>query len=111
VYFSEYVINQGMAPVLYYRDELFGMNCSDQMGLQYRIYQLVYQSGVFVSRSSVNFVRVKRLWIPAVSQVVNAIFLFLVAVYEFVPAIWFIFLIIFWEGKTNIDQKEQKERK
>ncbi len=36
---------------------------------QYRWYQVIYQIGVFISRSSVNVVQIKRTWILAILQV------------------------------------------
>jgi battenin len=65
---------------------------------QYQFYQSLYQAGVFVSRSSVNLFPVKRLYLPASFQLMNAVLLSTVAVYNWVPSIWIIAVIILWEG-------------
>lgn len=91
VYYGEYLINQGVSPVLVYPDSLVA-------GDEYKYYQAIYQIGVFISRSSVNIFPLKRLYFPSFLQIVNAIFLSFVAVFDFVPTIWIIFAIIFWEG-------------
>lgn len=57
-----------------------------------------YQIGVFISRSSVNIFPIKRLWLPALFQTINAVFLSFVAIWNFIPSVWIIFCIIFWEG-------------
>jgi battenin len=38
------------------------------------------------------------LQLPAIFQAINAAFLSFVAVYDFIPSIYVIFAIIFWEG-------------
>ncbi len=91
VYFGEYVINQGISPVLTFPN-------SSVFAAPYVYYQFIYQSGVFISRSSVNFVPLRQVWPPATLQMVNAVFLATVAVWNFVPSVWIVFLIIFWEG-------------
>jgi battenin len=91
VYYSEYLINQSVAPNLKFKT---GIITKDN----YVYYANMYQLGVFISRSSVNIFPIKRIWIPAVLQVVNFILLYLDAYYRVIPAIWFIFMIIFWEG-------------
>eukprot|EP01119_Soliformovum_irregulare_P015001 TRINITY_DN4173_c0_g1_i1.p1 TRINITY_DN4173_c0_g1~~TRINITY_DN4173_c0_g1_i1.p1 ORF type:complete len:416 (+),score=75.44 TRINITY_DN4173_c0_g1_i1:38-1285(+) len=92
VYFGEYLINQGVSPLLVYpRDPAFA-------GREYTYYQALYQVGVFISRSSVNFVPLRNIWVPAVLQLVNAAFLSFVAVYDFIPSIYIVFVIVVWEG-------------
>lgn len=59
---------------------------------------MTYQIGVFVSRSSVNIVQIKQLWIMAVLQGLNVIFFTFEAIYMFTPSIWIIFGMIFFEG-------------
>jgi len=91
VYFGEYLINQGVTPVLDYPHSMFNKK-------EYIYYQALYQIGVFISRSSVNFVPLRNLWLPAVFQAINAIFLSIAAVFGFIPYIWIVFGIIIWEG-------------
>jgi battenin len=65
---------------------------------QYRWYQVTYQVGVFLSRSSVNIIQIKYTWIMAIVQAMIAVFLTFEAIYLFVPQISIIFVIIFIEG-------------
>ena len=86
VYISEYMINQGLFELLYYKNTRLGSICLDQKD-QYRWwatphdviviyfhligrrYQVVYQLGVFISRSSLFLVHIKWFWILAILQV------------------------------------------
>jgi battenin len=63
VYFLEYYINQGTFELINF-DNTF-LKPSDQ----YRWLQVVYQVGVFLSRSSVNFFHIKHIWLMSVLQV------------------------------------------
>ncbi|XP_058462301.1 battenin [Malaya genurostris] len=92
VYLFEYFINQGMFELVYFPNEFL-----DQSE-QYRWYQVLYQVGVFVSRSSVNIVHIRHVWIMAVLQLVNVIYFTFEAIYMFTPTIWIIFVLILWEG-------------
>jgi battenin len=65
---------------------------------QYRWYQVTYQIGVFISRSSVNIFHFKQVWIMAVLQLINVGFFMFEAIYAFTPSIWIIFVIILFEG-------------
>jgi len=95
VYFGEYLINQGVAPVMLFpHSKTFS-------GREYVYYQGIYQVGVFISRSSVNFVPIKNIFLlqlPAIFQALNLILLTFVAVYNFVDSIYIVFAIIVWEG-------------
>ncbi|TKR94318.1 hypothetical protein L596_008615 [Steinernema carpocapsae] len=97
VYFAEYFINQGLV-------ELLIFDCSHGFAFavasQYRWYQVLYQMGVFLSRSSVNFVQIKPKYFPLLAglQMINAIMFFEDAQRRFLPHIGVVFLIIFYEG-------------
>lgn len=94
VYFGEYLINQGITPVLLFPDSPFD-------GKEYTYYQAFYQAGVFISRSSVNVLPIKSVFIlqlPAILQVGNAILLSFVGIFDFIPWIYIVFVIIFIEG-------------
>lgn len=95
VYFAEYTINQGVAPTL-----LFPVEESPFKEYRsfYPFYGFIYQLGVFISRSSTPFIRIHHLYFPSLIQVGNLVLLTLHAVYFFIPSVYFIFLIIFWEG-------------
>lgn len=95
VYVAEYSINQGVAPTL-----LFPLEASPFAAFRdfYPFYGFLYQLGVFVSRSSIAFVRIRHLYLPSFLQVGNLALLTLHALFFFLPSVYLVFLIIFWEG-------------
>lgn len=95
VYVAEYTINQGVAPTL-----LFPLESSpfSEHRSFYPLYNFLYQLGVFISRSSTPFVRIHHLYLPSILQVVNLILLTLQSLLFFMPSVYLVFLVIFWEG-------------
>lgn len=95
VYIAEYTINQGVAPTL-----LFPLDESPFKRYRefYPTYATIYQLGVFVSRSSLPFIRIRSLYIPTWLQVLNLLALSAQALWQFIPSVWFVFAIILWEG-------------
>ena len=95
VYIAEYTINQGVAPTL-----LFPLDTTPfhQYRSFYPTYNAIYQTGVFISRTSVAFFRVRYLYTPSFLQVLNLLLLTLHALFNFLPTIWLVFAVIFWEG-------------
>ncbi|PAV86367.1 hypothetical protein WR25_22348 isoform C [Diploscapter pachys] len=97
VYLAEYFINQGIF-------ELLEFDCAHGFGLtpasQYRWYQVLYQLGVFVSRSSSDIITIKSVNLPllALLQLLNAGLFFYDSLYFYVPHIFPMMLIIFYEG-------------
>ena len=65
---------------------------------QYIFYQFLYQGGIFLSRSSVNLFQVRWLWAMALLQVANLVLLSLEARLQFIPSIYIVFVIVFFEG-------------
>ncbi|KAM9843091.1 battenin [Aulostomus maculatus] len=92
VYFAEYFINQGLMELLYF--PAFFLSHAEQ----YRWYQTLYQIGVFLSRSSLCCVKIRKLWGLSLLQVVNALVLLLAVRYQFLPSAWLVFAIILYEG-------------
>ncbi|XP_041038046.1 battenin isoform X2 [Carcharodon carcharias] len=92
VYFAEYFINQGLFELLYFRNTLFDHDS------QYRWYQALYQFGVFISRSSANCFRLRKIWILALLQVLILSVLSFDVWFCFIPSIWIVFFIILCEG-------------
>lgn len=92
VYFAEYFINQGLHELIYWNR--IWLTPSEQ----YRWYQVDYQLGVFISRSSVNIFPIKKIWILAVLQNVNLVILLCEAYFHFLPSVWIMFLIVLYEG-------------
>ncbi|AEO62098.1 hypothetical protein MYCTH_2313074 [Thermothelomyces thermophilus ATCC 42464] len=95
VYVAEYTINQGVAPTL-----LFPLEKSPFSEFRefYPFYGFLYQLGVFISRSSTPFVRIHHLYFPSLLQVANLVLLTLHALFNFIPSVYIVLLIIFWEG-------------
>ncbi|CAJ0564455.1 unnamed protein product, partial [Mesorhabditis spiculigera] len=97
VYFGEYFINQGMF-------ELLIFDCAHGFGLspasQYRWYQVLYQLGVFVSRSSSGWVSIAPGMLPILAglQLLNATLFTGDAWLHTVPHISLLFIAIFYEG-------------
>ncbi|XP_037034003.1 battenin isoform X2 [Bradysia coprophila] len=92
VYFLEYFINQGLFELVYFPNIWLDKKS------QYRWLQVDYQLGVFVSRSSVNFVTLEKIWLMSVFQFFNVIIILLEVIYFYMPSIWIIFAVVFWEG-------------
>jgi battenin len=95
VYLAEYTINQGVAPTL-----LFSLDASPFKRYRefYPTYGTIYQLGVFISRSSLPFIRIRSLYTPTFLQVLNLVALTAHALFPFIPSVWFVFIIILWEG-------------
>lgn len=95
VYIAEYTINLGVAPTL-----LFPLTRMPFAAYRdaYPMYNTLYQAGVFISRSSTPFIRVPYLYPCSLLQVLNLFLLVSHALYDWIPNIWLIFAIIFWEG-------------
>ncbi|KAI1134301.1 Batten's disease protein Cln3 [Hypoxylon sp. FL0543] len=95
VYVAEYTINQGVSPTL-----LFPLESTPFKEYRdfYPMYGFLYQLGVFVSRSSIAFIRIKHLYFPSLLQVGNLVVLTLHALLPFLPSVYLVFIIIFWEG-------------
>ncbi|KAI7259270.1 protein btn1 [Hortaea werneckii] len=68
VYVAEYSINQGVAPTL-----LFPLSETPFTHFRafYPTYSAIYQLGVFLSRSSLSFLRIKSLYLPTFLQIAN----------------------------------------
>eukprot|EP00127_Corallochytrium_limacisporum_P002122 Clim_evm16s108 gene=Clim_evmTU16s108 len=96
VYLAEYLINQGVVEHIAFKPEnnVYGLTREEQ----YRWYQAIYQTGVFVSRSSIACVTFHRLLPLAVLQFVNLAVLFADAYFRILGSLSVIFMIIFWEG-------------
>ncbi|KAM3821605.1 battenin [Vipera latastei] len=92
VYFAEYFINQGLFELLYFR------NTTLNHPQQYRWYQMLYQAGVFISRSSASCIRIREIWLLAILQCLNMVFLLLAVCYMFLPSIYVVFVLILYEG-------------
>ncbi|KAL8935003.1 MAG: hypothetical protein Q9216_005633 [Gyalolechia sp. 2 TL-2023] len=95
VYVAEYLINQSVAPTL-----LFPLESTPFTHYRsfYPTYATIYQLGVFISRSSLPFFRIHLLYPPSFLQCLNLLLLILQALYFFMPSVYIVFAVIFWEG-------------
>ncbi|EDO29577.1 predicted protein [Nematostella vectensis] len=92
VYFAEYFINQGLHELIFWKD--IWITPSEQ----YRWYQVDYQLGVLISRSSVNILPIKNICLLTGLQWVNLAVLAFESIYHFLPSVWIMFAIVFFEG-------------
>uniref|UniRef100_A0A8C5XL14 Battenin n=1 Tax=Microcebus murinus TaxID=30608 RepID=A0A8C5XL14_MICMU len=77
---------------------LFFRNTSLSHAQQYRWYQMLYQAGVFASRSSLHCCRIRYTWALAVLQCLNLAILLADVWFSYLPSIYLVFLIILYEG-------------
>jgi len=92
VFLAEYFINQGLYELLWFKDAWLSH------AEQYRWYQVDYQMGVFISRSSVNLIQIKQTWImPIIQFCILGVFLIQVFT-SYMPSIWVAFALVFVEG-------------
>lgn len=94
VYFAEYFINQGLFELVYYPE----INFLDHAA-QYRWFQVSYQLGVMISRSSLDFFRIKNIWTMSFLQAANAV-LFLAHASKLIhiPSFYLVIALIIYEG-------------
>ncbi|RDW75738.1 hypothetical protein BP5796_06559 [Coleophoma crateriformis] len=95
VYIAEYTINQGVSPTL-----LFPLSSTpfSEYRSFYPFYNFLYQVGVFIARSSTPFYRIHNLYLPSIFQMGNLFLLISHSLYNWIPSVYFIFIIVFWEG-------------
>ncbi|CAF0759189.1 unnamed protein product [Brachionus calyciflorus] len=93
VYFSQYFINQGLFELLYFKDAFLSKHKE-----QYRWYSVIYQLGVFISRSSIKWIKIKFIPIFPILQVLNVLIALSQIFFGYLPSIWFVFVLILWEG-------------
>ncbi|KAI0966096.1 Batten's disease protein Cln3 [Xylaria arbuscula] len=113
VYVAEYIINQGVSPTCkpirrkrpfsFLHQSccmLFPLESSPFSELRdfYPMYGFLYQLGVFISRSSIAFLRIHQLYTPSLFQVANLLLLILHSLFNFIPNVYVVFAIVFWEG-------------
>ena len=104
VYLSEYTINLSLFPTLLFP---LGKTPFASFSTFYPTYSLLYQVGVFVSRSSLPFIRIPPAWLYplALLQACNFFILLLQALYDSIggitgetTALYVVFAIVIWEG-------------
>jgi battenin len=93
VYFAEYFINQGLFELLFFKNAFI-----KDHKLQYRWYNVCYQLAVFISRSSIKWIKIKHISLFAVFQLLNVFIFLSIIFFDYVHTIWIIFALILWEG-------------
>lgn len=58
----------------------------------------VYQIGVFLSRSSISYVKIRSTWSMPLLQLLNLVFLTFASIFSLLPSVSVLSAIIFWEG-------------
>lgn len=96
VYLAEYIINQGVSPTLLF--DLIDMPMFRHYRDAYVLYGVLYQIGVFISRSSGSWVRIQRLWLIALLQLMNLGIAILQSLFLFNPSIHLTFVFMVYEG-------------
>ena len=94
VYFFEYVASTGAADRAEDPNETESGFFSRQ---SYAILAFLYQVGVFISRSSLSFVKISKVWILTVLQGINFVLWVLQATFHFMP-IWLQFILMVYVG-------------
>ena len=95
VYYFEYLINQGLFELLYFPGTVLSHR------QQYRVYQVLYQVGVLVSRSSLSCLVINKIYILSTLQGINLVILLLQSIYWTLggnSGLIVILCFIFWEG-------------
>ncbi|XP_055855569.1 battenin-like [Episyrphus balteatus] len=92
VYFFEYFINQGLFELVNFENTFLDKES------QYRWLCVDYQIGVFISRSSVNLIKFKHIWILSLLQFINVAYFLTEVIFFYTPSIWIAFAIVLWEG-------------
>lgn len=65
---------------------------------QYRWFQVCYQIGVFVSRSTGSLLSNSSIWWMPFFQFINTFYFAFEAIYSSTPTIWITFGVVFWVG-------------
>lgn len=97
VYFMQYFVKQGLIELVVF-DCSHGFNTTPAS--QYRWYQVFYHIGVFISRSSINLVKLNFFCITltAFIQTASTILVFFTAIYAFIPHFAIVCGLIFFIG-------------
>ncbi|CAB4256859.1 similar to Saccharomyces cerevisiae YJL059W YHC3 Vacuolar membrane protein involved in the ATP- dependent transport of arginine into the vacuole and possibly in balancing ion homeostasis [Maudiozyma barnettii] len=104
VYFFEYLINQAVSPTLLFPIATPDENSMSHLSLfhkyrdYYVTYSILYQIGVFISRSTAHSFRVKKLYILSFLQAINLFIVLLQSTNYIVHQPWSIMVLIVYEG-------------
>ena len=93
VYFAEYCINSGVTPSM-----VDSTTNATRKSNQFTEFNLCYQIGVFLSRSSVNIWHTRHVWTFAGLQCINFVIFFLLAYYRAITTTYYYWPLIVYEG-------------
>lgn len=94
VYFAEYTINQGVLGTL----TKFTDGKEHPVSSTYALLQFTYQVGAFISRSSIEFIQIRQLWVLGFLQMLNLFFFTACSSFVWLPSLTVAVLLVFWEG-------------
>jgi battenin len=102
VYFFEYVIITSFADVMgqKIKKEYKGTEFENDLAVRefFVILNTCYQLGVFFSRSSLKFVKIKRIWFLTFLQTINFTFLFLNSYYMWIESLYVLCPVLVFVG-------------
>jgi battenin len=85
VYFLEYVVSVGFAAKANPKCTVDDVSCDWWHRNFYEILAFCYQFGVLISRSSISFLRIERIWTLTLLQAINFAFWMIHALHAFIP--------------------------
>ncbi len=94
VYYSEYLINQGLFELLYFKENSIGLDHAHQ----YRWYNVIFRFGVFIARSSFRFFQIGCISCFPLAQLANLFILLSQVIFGYMPVIWIVFVVVLFEG-------------
>ncbi|KAK5579952.1 hypothetical protein RB653_009641 [Dictyostelium firmibasis] len=95
VYFFEYVASVGGADLALKKDP---KNDNFFIANAFAIFSFCYQLGVLVSRSSLQFIKIKHIGIITILQGINMVFWIVQARYKMVTSVWVLFILMVYCG-------------
>ncbi|KAM9994699.1 hypothetical protein ACTFIY_000897 [Dictyostelium cf. discoideum] len=95
VYFFEYVASVGGADLALKKDP---NNDNFFIANAFAIFSFCYQLGVLISRSSLQFVKIKHIGVITILQGINMVFWIIQAKYKMVTSVWVLFILMIYCG-------------
>ena len=125
VFLLEYIIITSFANVMDYKVKQANPKDKDVFAIKdyFVVVNICYQVGAFISRSSLEYVKIPRVWLFTFVQAINFVVIFLNADYYFAPSLFFMCPMFLWVGLMGgasyvnvvncllqLDRLEQSER-
>ena len=105
VYFFEYSIISCFADRISKKVDNLHPDQKDEFAVKnfYVILNNCYQIGVFFSRSSLPYIKIKQIWLVSFFQSINFVFLFLNTKYMWVESLYILCPLLIWVGLMGGD--------